>query len=89
MEKKEYLYMKQWSDLTYVVTYQLGAYYVSLMATKKNGLMLVPFDRKYKTVSGASRFLERLGTGQYQNKPKEFYGTEKFIKEGSYWKGEK
>ena len=88
--EKEYLYMKKWEDLTYVITYKLGAYYVARMFTKPTGIMLIPFDRKYKTVSGASRFLKGLDRNDLKDygELKQFYGTEKFIKEGSYLKGE-
>lgn len=90
MEKKEYLYMKRWKDLVYVVAFQLGAYYVAVMAAKNSGVMLVPFGRKYKTVSGASNFLERLQDKNADgSEPETFYGTEEFIKKGTFWKGEK
>ena len=86
---KEYLYMKKWEDLTYVITYKLGAYYVARMFTKPKGIMLIPFDRKYKTVSGASRYLEKLDfKNGNDSEPKKFYGTEGFIRAGSYLKGE-
>ena len=88
---KEYLYMKKWEDLTYVITYKLGAYYVARMFTKPTGgIMLLPFDRKYKTVSGASRFLNRLNRNDLKEyaEPKQFYGTEEFIKAGNYLKGD-
>lgn len=86
IEQKEFLCMKKWVDMTYFIMYQLGAYYVAQLFTRENGLMAVPM-RKYKTISGAERYLKGLkidnpdGSG-----PELTYGTKHFIQEGKFWK---
>lgn len=86
MEKK-YLCMKKWDDMTYIVMYQLGAFYIAQLITKGTNLMAFPFPRKYKTASGAARYLKGL---YFNNKdgsePELTYGTEKEIREGKYWR---
>ena len=85
---KEYLYMKKGTTTTYVVSYQLGAYYVSKMFKTGRSTMLVPFNRKYKTVSGASKYLENITLKNPDgSEPELFYATEKDIKRGAYKKG--
>ena len=87
--EKTYLCMKKWNDMTYIVMYQLGAFYVAQLIKKDTGLLAIPYPRKYKTASGASRYLERLSfKNEDGSEPELTFGTEKVIKLGEYWKGE-
>ena len=89
MKEKEYLCMKKWNDMAYIVMYQLGAFYVAQLIKKDKGLLAIPYPRKYKTVSGASRYLTGLSFKNADgSEPELTFGTEKYIKEGKYWKGE-
>lgn len=89
MAEKEYLCMKKWKDMTFIVSYQLGAFYVAQLIKRDTGMLVVNYPRKYKTASGASRYLEKL---EFKNgdgsEPELTFGTEKFIKAGTYWKGD-
>ena len=89
MAEKEYLCMKKWNDMTFIVMYQLGAFYVAQLIKKNSGLIAFPYPRKYKTVSGASRYLANLSFKNADgSEPELIYKTEKVIREGKYWKGE-
>lgn len=84
--EKEYLCMKKWEDMTYFIMYQLGAYYVAQLIKHTNGLMALPM-RKYKTISGAERYLKGLKiVNSDGSNPELTYGAERVIREGNYWK---
>lgn len=79
--------MKKWEDMTFIIMYQLGAFYVAQLIKKDTGLMALPYPRKYKTASGASRYLAGMTfKNEDGSEPELTYGTEKEIKEGKYWR---
>ena len=89
MPKTEFAYIKRYKSKTYCIMYQLGRYAVAEMHKKDTGVLCVAL-RTYKTISGAERFLLSLSSVcDSATKPEILYGTEQFIKEGSYLKGEK
>lgn len=86
MKRTEFAYMKKYKTKTYCIMYQWGKYYVAEMAKKDTGTICIA-KRKYKTVSGAERYLLSLASAcDGATKPELFYGTEKFIQEGTYWR---
>lgn len=86
----ERVYMKKFkSGYTFCITYNLGAYYVGRMYSRGNGNNLIYYLRKYKTLSGAEKYLLTkitYGKDKDDTESEVFSGTEKFIKEGSYLK---
>jgi hypothetical protein len=91
MEEKKYLYMKRYSPThSVVIRFHFNRYFVSKV--QDNATTVLAWNiKEYKTLSGAVRYLERYEeqTEKYKDKePKLLYGTEKFIKEGKYWRAE-
>ena len=88
----ERIYMKKFkSGYTFCITYNLGFYYVGRICNRSNGSVLIYYIRKYKTLSGAERFLLTkitYGRDKDDTEFEIFSGTEKFIKEGSFLKSE-
>lgn len=89
MNDRKYLYKKVFDEGdTIIIQYTFNRYYVSRVYERGNTSLLYPI-KSYKTLSGAEKFLkeraERIkpDTGK---EPELFYGTEKFIKEGKYWR---
>ena len=89
MNKREYAYMVKYdAGVSVCIMYSLGAYYVARLIDKGTSLMALPLgNRKYKTISGAERYM--LNGISKDQEYTVLYGTETFIKEGSYWKGDK
>lgn len=86
MKKTEFAYMKKYKTKTYCIMYQLGKYVVAEMYKSGKGTLCIAL-RTYKTVSGAERYLLRVaGVCDGATRPEILYGTEKFIREGSYWR---
>lgn len=90
MKKTEFAYMKKYKTKTYCIVYQWGSYYVVELMRNENKTASVVINsarRKYKTLSGAERYLLSLsGVCDGATKPEILYGTEQFIREGSYWR---
>ena len=84
-EERKYAYMIKKDGFEIGIMYQLGRYCVASFYHKSDGMM-AHIIRQYKTLSGAERFL--LKDYSYGNRlgPEIYYATEKFIKEGKYWK---
>lgn len=83
--KNKYIYMKKFgNDGTYCIMYSLGAFHVARMIKKETGVLCYVL-RRYKTLSGAERYLDRLEISS-KEVPEVFWETEEFIKKGSYWK---
>lgn len=85
MEERKYAYMIKHGNTEIGIMYQLGRYCVASFYHKENG-MLAHIIRQYKTLSGAERFLLKDYSYAQRIAPQIYYGTEKFIKEGKYWK---
>lgn len=93
MEKKtEFAYMKRYRpDYAICIMYSWGAYYIARICENEKGGVAYTL-RRYKTLSGAEKYLLTKIDGGYENKgvePEISYGTEQFIREGSYWKARK
>ena len=87
MKKTEYAYLKRNTTKTYCIVFQLGKYSVVELYEKDGGRKMWVALRTYKTVSGAERFLLSLtSVCDSVTKPETLYGTEQFIREGSYWR---
>ena len=92
MEKrKEFLYMKRYGPAySVVIRFQFNKYFVSKV--QDNSTTVIAWNvKEYKTLSGAVRYLERYNEQAEQYKdtePELLYGTEKFIKDGKYWRAE-
>jgi hypothetical protein len=91
VEEKKYLYMKRYGPAySVVIRFQFNRYFVSKV--QDNATTVIAWNiKEYKTLSGAVRYLERYEeqTEEYKDKePELLYETEKFIKEGKYWRAE-
>lgn len=90
MKRTEFAYIKKYKTKTYCIMYQWGSYYVVEMNRKEDGTACIAVNsakRKYKTVSGAERYLLSLASAcDGATKPEILYGSERFIQEGSYWR---
>lgn len=87
-EKKDFLYMKKWGDYTIAIIYSFGAYYIARLLEKGERGMAYTL-RRYKTLSGAEKYLKEKVTAHPEGTPEFpelFYGTEEIIREGKYWK---
>lgn len=87
--KTEFAYMKKYKTKTYCIVYQWNKYYVTELLKNENGGVFIvnAAGRMYKTLSGAERYLLSLSNVcDSATKPEILYGTEQFIREGSYWK---
>ena len=86
-EPKKYLYMKQWGDYKIAIIFHLGAYYIARLMEKGSKEMIYTI-RRYKTLSGAERYMkEKLKAPEGITASEAvFYETEVYIKSGSYWK---
>lgn len=89
METPKYLYMKKFnnSGKTYCILHTLGAYHVIQLFSGKSEDKCLGFNfskRRFKTVSGASRFLNTLNGDEGDTSAEEFYETKSFIDKGSY-----
>lgn len=83
MERK-YAYIKIFKDSSYCIMYSWGAYYVGRMC--KRGERGIAYTlRRYKTVSGAERYLLNKITVD-DEEPVIHYGTEEYIKKGEFWR---
>lgn len=92
MEKKtEFLYMKRYRpDYAIIIMYEWGSYYIARMCDSKDKGIAYTIKR-YKTLSGAEKYLLRYEEKYGDNAgitPEIKYGSEKFIKEGKYWRAE-
>lgn len=91
MEEKKYLYMKRYRpDYAIIVQYCWGKYYIARMCSSEQKAIAYTI-RTYKTLSGASRYLERYEDHYKENvgiTPELSYGTEKEIISGKYWRAE-
>ena len=83
MEERKYAYRKRQGVWSFCIVYKLGAYYVAQVVNHGEKGVMMTFLRKYKTISGAERYLlnkcgddTTLGTD---------YATEKFIRT-EYWR---
>lgn len=89
MENKKYLYMKRYRpDYAIIIQYCWGAYYIAAMCGD-NKKAIAYTIRRYKTLSGAERYLKEKVNGGTDNKdivPELYYGDEQFIKKGEYWR---
>lgn len=86
---REYTYMKEFqSGYTVCIMYQWGAYYVGRLIKGEKRGMAYTF-RKYKTLSGAEKYLNTKVThGKDENDTmlQTWHGKEAYIKEGSFWR---
>lgn len=89
--QKKYLYMKRYRpDYAIIIQYCWGKYYIARMCSSEQKAIAYTI-RTYKTLSGASRYMELYNEPYGDNKditPDEFWGTEKEVKEGKYWRAE-
>lgn len=82
-EEKKYAYMV--GDIG--IMYSFGAYYVAKFCKSKTGNKFMAYTlKRYKTLKGAENYLLRDYSHAERTAPEIKYGTEAFIKEGSYWK---
>lgn len=84
MEERKYAYLKDQGIWSYCIVYKFGDYYVAQMVNHGERGVMITFLRKYKTVSGAERYL--LNKCGDDTTKETLYGTKKFIEEGSYWR---
>ena len=82
MKDRKYAYLKRIGNDTFCIMFSLGAYYVSRLAKSERGTIAYTM-RKYKTLSGAERYLLHNLTGDIKEI---LYETEAYIKKGEYWK---
>lgn len=82
--ERQYAYLKNQGAWSYCIVYKFGAFYVSQMVNHGEKGVMITFIRKYKTVSGAERYL--LNKCGDDTTKEILYGTEAFIKKGEYWK---
>lgn len=92
MEERKYLYMRRYRpDYAIIIQYCWNRYYIARIC--ENGSKAIAYTiREYKTLSGAERYMLRYEEKYGENKdivPELFFGTEKFIKDGKFWKGDK
>lgn len=93
-EEKQYAYMvKRNEEEAIGIMYSFGAYYIAIIKQSlKNtgpGTGLVAYTlKRYKTLRGAENYLLKDIPRSERTSPAILYGTEAFIKKGSYWKGE-
>ncbi len=89
MEEKKYLYMKRYRpDYAIIIQYCWGNYYISRMCSNEQKAIAYTI-KTYKTLSGASKYMERYDERYGDNKdivPEMYFGSEKFIKDGKYWR---
>lgn len=90
MKRTEFAYLKRYKTKTYCVVFQWGSYYVVELMKNEDGSKSVAINtarRKYKTVSGAERYLLSLMSAcDGATKPEILYGTEEYIRKGEYWR---
>ena len=86
---RKYAYMKEYqSGYTVCIMYQWGAYYVGRLINEEKRKMAYTF-RKYKTLSGAEKYLiTKITHGKDEDDKwvRTYDGTEAYIKEGSFWR---
>ena len=92
MDNREYAYMKRYRpDYAVIIQYCWGKYYIARICEDATRGIAYTI-REYKTLSGAEKYLLTRVDGGYENKgiePEISYGTEQFIREGSYWRAKK
>lgn len=90
MKRTEFAYLKKYKTKTYCIVFQWGSYYVVELMRNDDGSKSVAINtarRKYKTVSGAERYLLSLMSAcDGATKPEILYGTEEYIRKGEYWR---
>ena len=86
--ERKYAYMIEKGDSKIGIMYHLGRYCVAQFYFKEDKLMTV-IQRQFKTVSGAERYLLKDFSYAGRIAPNVFYATDKFIREGKYWKEDK
>lgn len=89
IKKTEFAYEKRYRpDYAIIIIYQWNRYYIARICAKDSKAIAYTI-KEYKTLSGAEKYLLEKVDGGYENKdvePTISYGTEKFIKEGKYWR---
>jgi len=91
IKKTEFAYEKRYKPgYAVIIMYQWNRYYIASVC-ERNGKTLAYTLKEYKTLSGAEKYLLEKVDGGSENagvEPVISYGTEKFIKEGKYWRAE-
>ena len=89
MEEKKYLYMKRYRpDYAIIIQYCWNKYYISRICSNEQKTIAYTI-RTYKTLSGASKYMERYDEKYGDNAnivPELYFGSEKLIKDGNYWR---
>ncbi len=90
MEIRTYAYKKKFKDGYIIcIMYQWGAYYVGRLLKQGEARAMAYTLRKYKTLSGAEKYLLTKITHGLSEKDTEAeieYGTEEYIKKGEFWR---
>ena len=89
-ENKLFAYKKEFKD-DYIICimYQWEAYYVGRLLQRGNTHAMAYTLRKYKTLSGAEKYLLTKinhGLTEKDTEAELSYGTEAYIKKGEYWR---
>ena len=90
MENKQFAYMKEFkSGYTICIMYQWGAYYVGRLLKAGDARALAYTLRKYKTLSGAEKYLLTKitqGVDEHDTEAEITYADEEYIKKGEFWR---